>query len=474
MILLIGASHKTAPVSVREQLAVSQDQLRPLLHELHASAGISEVFCLSTCNRIELYAVTPTDCPNACSRAQSTIEQTLTRHHADHQRTSHRTPPHANTALHHAAPPSILPYLYRYTDRHAVRHLFRVTSSLDSLVVGESQVLGQVKRAFDTATDCGTLGPLLGRAIEWSLHVAKRVRSETLVGQGSVSVSSVAAQLANQLFDNLQARTVALVGAGTMAEAAARSLCTTGARLHIVNRNLKNAQSLAQKTNATPHPWCNLTSVIELCDVVITSTASDSYIITAPMITQTQQNRAAKNVFLIDIAVPRNIDPAVSTVPGVHLYDIDSLSNVANQSIDSRSKQARICERIIDEEAQAFDTWIASLHVTPAIVALRNRIDSVLQAELHRSLQGKLKHLDPAQRQAINDMLSAAVNKLSHEPTVRLKAAAASGSSHELVHAIRYLFEDAAPPNPCHHQTRNPSPHHRNKMSEISLPTKLA
>lgn len=438
MILVVGASHKTAPIGVRERLALPKEHLRPFLSSLHDRAEIGEVFVISTCNRVEIYATTNLDSDDAASLAADAIEQTLI----------DQAGPDIGHVLHQ--------YLFRYTSDAAVRHLFRVASSLDSLVVGEAQVLGQVKEAFDLASAAGTLGPLLGRAVEWAFHVAKRVRSETQVGAGSVSVSSVAVELARQIFGNLDRRVVTLLGAGAMGEAAARHLCDAGSRLIVVNRSPERAQALAAQFQGVARSWDQLLDSMRETDVVIASTGSPDYILTRELLAPIQRKRKGRSLFVIDIAVPRNVDPRINQIDGVYLYDIDDLSKIAGETIRERFREAQMSERIVAEEADAFDAWLDSLQVTPAIVALRNQVRSVLESELDRSLHGKLKHLSEQDRKALEGMLGAAVKKLTHQPTVRLKSAAADGNARHLVDALRQLFDidpdgSSAPPSERNH-----------------------
>lgn len=420
MILLVGTSHKTAPVSVREQLAVSQQRLCPLLTQLHQCPDIDEVFCLSTCNRVELYVASFDDSDAAMKRAVHAIEAAIDQHHSPHG--------------------SVAPFLYRLSNEQAVNHLFRVAASLDSLVVGEAQVLGQVKRAFDTAIQCRTIGPLLGRAIQWSLHVAKRVRSETRIGQGAVSIANVSAQLAKHCVAHLPASVVTLVGAGHMAQLAARYLDHGDITLHIVNRGFEKAQQLASRCGAAAHPWSELARMIEVSDIVITSTGAQEHIVTASMIKSIQRRRQSRPLCLIDIAVPRNIDPGVVEVPNVVLHDMDSLKTIAGQGADDRHAQARIGEQIIAQETRAFCDWMESRRVTPAIVGLRNAVRDALQTELERSLGGRLRHLTEDDRKALRDMIHAAANKATHLPCVRLKAAACSGNARPLLESLQHLF----------------------------------
>ena len=432
MILVVGLSHKTAPIGVRERVAIPADSVPQFLAELHARPEIAEVLVVSTCNRVEIYASAALKDDTDGSLAADAIVEVL----------AQRAGPQVGAVLHQ--------YLFRYLGDAAVRHLFRVASSLDSLVVGEAQVLGQVKEAFDRASEAGTLGPLLGRAAEWAFHVAKRVRTETQVGAGSVSVSSVAVELARQIFGSLDKRIVALVGAGTMGEVAAKHLCDAGSRIVVVNRNTERAEALAARFDGTPRGWDLLEKTLTEVDVAIASTGSADYVITRALLAPLQRKRRGRSLFVIDISVPRNVDPRINELDGVYLYDIDDLSKIAGETIRDRFREAQISERIVSEEADAFDAWVESLQVTPTIVAFRNQVRCVLESELDRSLHGKLKHLSERDRKALSGMVGAAVKKLTHHPTVQLKSAAAEGNARTLVDALRYLFDleaDSARPS---------------------------
>ncbi len=423
MIVVVGLSHKSAPIEIRERLALSADDIPAVLGALAAHPSIGEVMVLSTCNRVEVYATTrkPDDADG--SQAADAIEQALVE----------KAGPELASAVQE--------HLFRYVGDAAIRHVFRVASSLDSLVVGEPQILGQVKDAFELAARSHSIGTMLGRAIETSFRVGKRVRTETQVGAGTVSISSVAVDLAKQIFGDLGKRVVALLGAGEMAEAAARSLASSGARVHVVNRSLQRAQAVATIFKGEARPWTELQRTLIEADVIIASTASPHFVLTAELVSTVSRARRGRSLFIIDIAVPRDVDPKVNEIDGVYLFDIDDLSNIASETMRERTAEAQRAERIVDEEADAFEAWLDSLRVTPTIVALRKQVQAVLEAELTRSLGGKLKHLGAADRKALEGMLSAAVNKLMHAPSTRLKSAAAQGTASGYVEALRELFE---------------------------------
>jgi glutamyl-tRNA reductase len=459
VIVVVGLSHKSAPIEIRERLAVPAEALPDFLKLLHNLPELGEVLVLSTCNRVEVFATSRGADDRDGSAAASAIENALC----------------ARAVTGPSEP--VQAHLFRYADDPAVRHLFRVASSLDSLVVGEPQILGQLKDAFERANAAGTVGTLLGRAVESALHVAKRVRSETQIGAGTVSISSAAIDLARQIFGNLTGRTVALLGAGEMAEAAAKVLCEDGAKLQVVNRSLERAHNVALLFRGQARPWTELQHALSEADVVIASTASPNFVLTRELVSSVLRSRRGRSLFVIDIAVPRDVDPQVNDLEGVYLYDIDDLEKIAANTMRSRLAEAQRAEAIVDEEADGFGLWLEGLKVTPAIVALRTHVQGVLSAELDRSLCGKLKHLGAAERKALEALVASAVNKLTHAPSTRLKAAAAEGAAGEYVEVLRHLFdlsetedgpESAAQdrfPSPA-----NSSPQHNGTPKKIGAP----
>ncbi|MBI5537229.1 MAG: glutamyl-tRNA reductase [Deltaproteobacteria bacterium] len=423
MIVVVGLSHKSAPIEVRERLAVPADGLPGFLDELQSLPEVGEVMVLSTCNRVEIYATAKHGSDRDGTLAADAIEQKLIDRAGELRSEEVRT------------------HLFRYTDDPAVRHVFRVAASLDSLVVGEPQILGQFKDAFEKASQARSVGMLLGRAVESALHVAKRVRTETQIGAGRVSISSAAIDLARQIFGDLSGRVTALLGAGEMAEDAAKVLCEDGAKLRVVNRSIERAQNVASMFKGEARPWTDLQRTLIEADVVIASTSSPHFVLTRELVASITRARRGRSLFIIDIAVPRDVDPQVNDLEGVYLYDIDDLEKIAADTMRGRLTEAQSAERIVDEEADAFSTWLEALKVTPTVVALRKHVQGVLFAELERSLGGKLKHLGPAERKALEAMVSAAVNKLTHAPSTRLKAAAAEGAASDYMDALRHLFD---------------------------------
>ena len=421
MITVVGLSHKSAPIDVRERLAIPKDQLAETLTRLKERPGVAEVMCISTCNRVEVAATPkPGTSLDALAADVSVALDDLARS---------------------ASGASVAANLYRHVGTDAVRHLFRVASSLDSIVVGEPQILGQVKDAIDLAQSAGTVGPTLSRTVARALHAAKRVRTETGIGEGLVSVSSVAVDLATQIFGDIRGRRAMLVGAGEMAEAAALLLARSGAGVVVVNRSPERAADLARAVGGTPRPWEQLDDALAQADVVISSTSSRGFVLTRDGVARAMKARKGRTLFLIDIAVPRDIDPAVNTIDNVFRYDVDDLEGIVRDAMQSREHEARKAEQLIADEAKKLDAWAEARGVTPTIVALRQKTKAVLMAELDRSMSGRLRHLGEPEREALTAMVDAAVNKLLHAPTAQLKKAASDPRGEQLASVIRELFE---------------------------------
>ena len=331
--VVVGLSHRTAPVEVRERLAVAPARLEEELRTMAAHGRFDEALLISTCNRVELYATSS----NPIEAAQSAREALATR----------------------LADGMTDQVLYQERGIDVVRHVFRVASSLDSLVVGEPQILGQVKEAFDAAKGAGMMGTLLGRCFTQAFAAAKRVRSETGIAEGTVSVSSIACELARKIFGNLEGRRTLLLGAGEMGESAARSLRQTGAQLHVINRSDERARALAESCGGQPVPFERLSVELADADVVIASTASPKFILTPELMKGVVRSRRHRPLFIIDIAVPRDVDPRVGNMDNVFVYDVDDLQQVAEENLAVRAREAAQAERIIEEEV---DAWEAFLH----------------------------------------------------------------------------------------------------------------
>ena len=440
--VVVGLSHRTAPVEVRERLAVAPSDLQRELREIATNSGLEEALLISTCNRVELYATSA----NPLEAARE-AKQTLTKRLGD------------------AGGEGVL-YQERGVD--AVRHVFRVASSLDSLVVGEPQILGQVKDAFDAANEAGTIGTLLGRCFTQAFATAKRVRNETGIAEGTVSVSSIACELAKKIFGNLEGRQTLLLGAGEMGESAARSLRQTGTNLHIINRSEERAQMLAIACDGRAVPYERLATELSDADVVIASTASPQFILTPQLMKGIVRTRRHRPLFIIDIAVPRDVDPRVGNMDNVFVYDVDDLQQVAEENLAVRAREAALAERIIEDEVESFLSWRRSLELAPTIVALRKRFGQVAEEELRRALP-RLGSLGESDRAVLEAMSRSLVNKLLHQPMTELKAGAGEPDGALLIDAVRRLFalsEQETPPEEASTQTNAEA-----KVSQLTAAT---
>jgi glutamyl-tRNA reductase len=411
-LILVGLSHHTAPLAVREKLAIAGEEL-PLVLRALRERGLEEAMLVSTCNRVEMYA--SAESPTTAVRA---VRDYFSERVGGQDISAH---------------------LYEYTGANVARHAFRVAASLDSLVVGEPQILGQVKDAFTVASDASTVGTLLGRCMTRAFAVAKRIRSETGIAAGAVSVSTIACDLAKSIFGELTGRRVVLVGAGEMSEGAAKALAQQGTLLTVVNRNQERAQNVAQSCGGEAREWDQLSHELIGADVVITSTASPRYVITRELMQGVIKARRHRPLFLIDIAVPRDVDPRVESMDNVFLYDVDDLQQVAAQAMAARKREAEQAERIVEEEVSAFEQWQRSLGLTPTLVALRERVRSVVVAELERTLP-RLKSVTPAEKKSLEIMADAIVNKLLHTPMTELKKSREEPDGDQLVLSVRKLF----------------------------------
>jgi glutamyl-tRNA reductase len=427
VILAVGLSHRTAPVEVRERLATGADALASVLARLSARSELTEVMFVSTCNRVEVIALAPDDRVDAALQA---IREELARH----------------GGLAYDA--ELSAYLYDIRGDEAVRHVFRVAASLDSMVLGEPQILGQVKDAYDAAVAAGALRGKLARCVSRSFAAAKRVRTETGIGAGSVSISSVAVDLARRVFGDLADHAVLLLGAGEMAEAAARSLGRGARALRVCNRSFDRAAALAREMHASAVPWEGLEAELVQADVVVASTASRTPVVTREMVKRAMKARRGRTLLFTDIAVPRNVEPTVHAIDNVYVYNVDDLEQEVARGMSARRGELDAAEKIVAEEVAQFLAWSRGMEVQPTLVAMRAKARAVFLAEFERSM-GKLKHLE-ADRPALAQMLESAVNKFLHAPTTRLKARAADRSdAAELAAAVRFLFdlEEVAAPS---------------------------
>jgi glutamyl-tRNA reductase len=433
LIVALGLSHRSAPVAVREKFAASADVLPLVLARLASRTELAEVMFLSTCNRVEVLA---------CA-AKSASEADATRAISEVIRE------HAGLA----SAAEIQPYVYVRSGVDAVRHIFRVSASLDSMVLGEPQILGQVKDAYDAATAAGALKSYLGRCVHRAFTVAKRVRTQTALGAGTVSISSVAVDLARKIFGDLSNHAVLLVGAGEMAEAAAKSLGKGARSIRVCNRSFDRAAALAAQFGGSAAPLESLADELTIADVVVTSTGSPTFVVTRDMVKRAMKARKGRTLFFIDIAGPRNVEPSVHGIDNVYVYNVDDLEHQVAEGMKARHAEVAAAERIVEAEVAEFQTWSRGLDVQPAVVALRAKTRAVLFAELEKSLGTRLKHLGDADRAALTQMMESSVNKLLHAPTTRLKASAADGAAADFVDALKHLFDlpehaSIAPPRP--------------------------
>ena len=415
-LFVAGLSHRTAPLDVREQLALDEDKLREVLGDLTGRGTCAEVLIVSTCNRVEVYGVA--DVPGEARSA------------AFRRMGSQRG----------IAFPALEPLLYTMYGPEAVQHAFRVASSLDSMVLGEPQILGQVKDAFALAQACRTVGPVLHSLMSQAFAVAKRVRSDTEVGRHAVSVAFAAVELARRIFDGLAGRSVLLVGAGEMGELAARHLQDQGTLpVYVANRTASRAQELARELSGTAVPFEELFAVMAQVDIVITSTGATEPIVTAPDVARAVHGRRGRPLFFIDIAVPRNVAPDVNDLDDVFVYDVDDLRSVVEANLRERMREAQRAEALVAREVVKFSDRLRSLEVVPTIVSLREKLEEIRQAELARAL-GRLPGADPATRQALEALSQGIVNKVLHAPTVKLRDSSKAGHGRRWIEVISELF----------------------------------
>jgi glutamyl-tRNA reductase len=414
VIVVVGLSHRTAPLTVRERLAVPKERVAEALRRFREEAGLREAMLLSTCNRVEVYGC-------AEEPPAERVAQVLARWHASDLASLER-------------------HLYRLEGEAAVRHAFRVAASLDSMVIGESQILGQVKEAYELAEAAGALGSVLNALRNRCLAAAKRARTETGIGRNAVSVSSVAVELARKIFGELHDRNVLLVGAGKMSELAARHLVSGGARATVLGgRTFGRAEELAAALGGRAVPFEHLRQELARAEIVISGTGAPGLVIRRPDVEAVLHSRGGRPLFVIDIAVPRDVDPEAGRLTGVFLYDLDDLRAVAEANLRERRKEAAAAEALVEQEVLDFLAWRRSLDAVPLLVELRRRGDEIRRAELEKARK-RLGALSPEQEEAIEAATTAIVNKLLHPPTVVLKELARDGEGPAEVGLIRKLL----------------------------------
>jgi len=415
-LLVTGVSHKTAPVEVRECLAFRENTLPAALADLKSRAGVAEAVILSTCNRVEITVTTDDQ-----HDAQAIVDSFL----ADQKAVS---------------PDTIGPHLYRHEGQDAIHHLFRVASSLDSMVVGEPQILGQLKQAYAAAKDCGALCGWLDGLLTRAFSVAKRVRSETGIGQNAVSISYAAVELARKIFGSLSGRTVMIVGAGKMSELAARHLRRSGAsHVFVTNRTHERAIEMAALFQGTPVEYTRFVSMLPEVDIVIASSGAPHYILRKEEMQRVIAARRNKPMFLIDIAVPRNIEPTVNDIDNVFLYDIDDLQEVVNANLRERMKEADHAETMVTEEVDRMMARLKVAEVTPTIVGLQEQLEQIRAGEMDK-VRRKFGPFTPEQEQAMEMLTRGIVNKIAHGPISELRNHAGHPEGAHVVAAIRKAF----------------------------------
>ncbi len=416
MITLIGVSHQSAPVSLREKMAYQDQDLAAGLKELTSRNRITEAFILSTCNRVEILALCEGDRGIDCVRSYLQEAGRITSEELDR-------------------------YSYQYHDADAVRHVFRVASGLESMVLGEPQILGQLKASYAAARETGTVGSVLDRLLRNALSGAKKIRTETGIARHPVSIASAAVELARKIFGALDGQSALLLGAGQMSELVATHLRSHGVeRIIVSSRTYTRAADLAEKFEGTACNWDGATSWLESVDIVVSGTAAPGIILEKETVRQAIRARRNRPLFLIDIAVPRDVDPAVNQLDNVYLYDVDDLEGVVEENLHERRKSAEAAKRYIEEEVAVFERWLDSLKVSPALVDLREKLHGVGAREYAR-FRSKLGPLTSEQELQVHNLLRSVVQKILHPPIRYLKDAAVRGEAVDAVARYRDIFD---------------------------------
>lgn len=414
-ILVTGLSHKTAPVEIREALTFPEAEIKDALLNLVSLQNINEGVILSTCNRTEIYTVTRDP-----DKGQDEVISFLKQYYPKEG--------------------SLEKYLYFHEAATAVQHLFRVVSSLDSMVVGEAQILGQVKEAYNWAFEAQTTNVIFNRLFRQAFAVGKRVRTETDIGENAVSISYAAVQLAKKVFEDLSGRSVMVIGAGEMSELTTRHLVANGVNsVVIANRSLSRAEKMAQEFGGRAIPFGQLFEELAKVDIVISSTGAPNIILTYDQMRQVMAKRRYRSIFLIDIAVPRDLDPKINDLDNAYLYNIDALEEVVAQNLAERQKEAKEAEKIIKAEVEEFLAWLSSLEVVPTIAQLRRKAEQIKEQELSKALS-KLNHLSDAEKNVIATLAHGITNKLLHEPMVKVKESTKQRDGYLYVESLRHLF----------------------------------
>lgn len=416
-LIIVGLNHKTSPVEIREKLSFPAQTIEEPLRRLTSGYGINEGVILSTCNRVEVLAIT-----SDMDKGVWQIKRFLSEYHG--------------------IPLSRLDdHLYVQRGEDAVKHLFRVAAGLDSMVMGEPQILGQVKDSYGCAVQYGTAGVIVNKLYHKAFQVAKRIRSETKIGESAVSISFAAVELARKIFGDLTGKAAMLIGAGEMAELAARHLQNNGIReIFVTNRTFERAVELVKCFNGTAIMFREFPHYLKDADIIIASTGSPNFIIKPEQIHEVMRLRKHKPMFFIDISVPRNIDPLVNNIDNAYVYDIDDLQGVVVANLQERAKEAEAAELIVAEEIEKFYRWIKSLDVVPTIIALRKSCDAIRKAEIEKAIPS-FNSLSEKERKTIEAMTAAIVNKILHHPITHLKKEADHVEGDLYVDTIRKLFD---------------------------------
>jgi len=413
---LVGLSHKTAPVEIRERLTFPANRQAEALSILTSSSAVNEAVILSTCNRTEIYCVTA----SGADGPAAVIDFVADYHDLDRAELER--------------------YLYVLEGEAVVRHLFRVVASLDSMVLGEAQILGQVKEAYEASFNAGASQRIFNKLFRQSFELGKRVRNETEIGENAVSISYAAVELAKQVFDTLEGRTILVLGAGKMSELTAKHLVCNGVKKVLVaNRTHERALELATKFDGEAILYDDMFDRMREADIVISSTAATHYVVTKERVAAARKGRKGSPLFFIDIALPRDIDPAVNDLADVYLYNIDDLNGVVSQNLEERMREAERAEVIIAEEMDSFEAWLESLDVVPTVAAMRAKAEQIRLAELQRAIK-RLGGLSEKELETVEKLSSAIVNKMLHGPTERLKQVAGDKDGYNYVESARFLY----------------------------------
>lgn len=416
-IVIVGLNHRSAPVEVRERLAFPADTVGHALRGLVERDGIAEGVILSTCNRVEVCVLA-----GQGYKGTDSVKEFL-------------------SAWHGIPQAELSAYLYHHLGEDAVRHLFRVSSSLDSMVLGEPQILGQVKDAYGYACEFKSIGPVLDKFYTKAFSVAKRVRTETKVASSAVSVSYAAVELAKKILGDLTDKTVMLIGAGEMCELAARHLLSAGAKgILVTNRTFERAVRLAEEFDGTPVRYEELAVHLKRADIILSSTGAPHFILKREDVEEVIRIRRNRPMFFIDMAVPRDIDPDANQIDNVYVYDIDDLNNVIETNLEERQREAEKAEEIVVAEVAMFRRWLESQQVTPTIVSLRRKFEEIKQAEVAKALSA-LGAQDPKTRKVVESLASSILNKVLHPPISSLKRDSDARSPMEMVAVVREIFD---------------------------------